>query len=245
MIDLNKEVSPYQSINVTYAALRHIRYVAQEQVAPDVEPDSDLCQEFILDSESLGLTSARYIVDGFTGGDVSNQKKDWLSSLEAVALKYGLSTLFSRVLSHHSESGRLCAYLNELRGESDDPLKPENLEVIERLVLNNNEANFSVADLKDEHLLVLSPLSTDYLIVSLLQRYTQQFLAPTSFSLKPLIVTDRWEWLRLVAMPSFRDRDYSDITRVEVFVENNTTGRTMNASWEAARRFRSASARTV
>lgn len=93
-------------------------------------------------------------------------------------------------------------------------------------------------DLSDRQVMILSPLSQDFLIACLLRQFVMQSLSPACFKLKPIIVSSRSaDYRKVIAMPDYRDDEYKDINSVGVFVENNTTGQTMGVSKEAAQRF--------
>lgn len=105
--------------------------------------------------------------------------------------------------------------------------------------LTPHDCNLSSKDLFDTKLLVLAPLSTDYLMLSFIQRCTQEFLHPLSFSLKPIILSERTPGcpLKVLAVPDFKDQSFSDIERIGVFVDSSGSGRTISAMEKIAGEF--------
>lgn len=232
MINFEREISALQATAATYQGLRNLRSAAIENISYKVPPDSDICQVLIQDAEILASTCAEYVVDGFQEY-VSSQRERWAFNARRIFQRHAFPRLSPQSPGDYMES-----YVGLLEGMSGDPLKASNLKDLRETILRLNHANFSIADLPDEGLLVLSPLSTDYLMSAFLQRYTQRFLAHTSFKLKPLILNERYStFKRPVCVPNFRDGSYNGIKRVEVFVNNSTSFETMDTTREAVRNF--------
>lgn len=111
---------------------------------------------------------------------------------------------------------KLNPYLYYVRGISERAQFAE----LEKVVIRQNEAPFNLSDLSDNQLLILSPLSTDYLMACILQKVVQQFLTPACFRLKPLILSHKFDTLlKPLAIPDPKDPSLAGITRVEIFVE--------------------------
>lgn len=234
MIKVDRELTPEIATIVTLAGLRGIRnYSIENDIILDDDPTSSQWQEPLKDAESLGSACAAYSIDAATGRDVLEQRGRWLSWINALSDKYGMSLAIGRLLES-STNIVINSYLSLFEGIAKSHTG-QALKSVEELVLKRNQADFSLPDLYNNRLLVFSPLSTDYLLACLLNKTIQRSLSLTCFRLKPLILSRTRGWgYRPLAIPDPKDESLADITRVEVFVDNpSTDSRTIRVATEA------------
>lgn len=224
--------------SATLGALRGIRQTFWRSLIGKINPISPENQESLEDTEALGSACATYLVALVTGKQIAEAGEQWIHIVSAVTQKYNLCDI---VQSHLAEprNNVVDSYWGILEDLADGRTNPRYLKLIEREILDHNQAGFALSDLYDSHLIVFSPLSTDYLIACLLHKSVQQFLSPSCFKLKPLILSPHDAYIapRLIAMPNYLDDSYADLTKAGIFTENNTSYQTMRASKEAVRRF--------
>lgn len=106
-------------------------------------------------------------------------------------------------------------------------------------IFSNHSGNLSWKNLSNPQLLIFSPLSSDYLLAAFIQRCTQEYLHSSSFSLKPIILSERMPgyFPRVLAIPDARDPAFGNIQQTGVFIDYSGSERTMMTTIKAAEEF--------
>lgn len=109
----------------------------------------------------------------------------------------------------------------------------------EAAILSNHSGNLSWKNLSNPQLLIFSPLSSDYLLAAFIQRCTQDYLHSSSFSLRPIILSERvpGHFPRVLAVPDVRDPAFQNIQQTGVFIDYSGTERTIVTTRKAAEEF--------
>lgn len=200
----------------------------------DSDPISSQNQDYLADAEGLGKSCADYLVNTYRGKD---KEEEWFRQVNVLAEKYGLQHYIPRIASEPYDL-YICSKADMFKDFCRRPKKPEDLEYINRDILVRNRASFSLQDLYNPRMIIFSPLSTDYLLAYLLRKFVEISLSEDYFMLKPIIVSSRNAyWMRVLAMPDYRDKAYANTGYGGIFVENYINGDTRKICQETALTF--------
>lgn len=224
-----KERHPSDDITV-HTTLEGLRLIRAWSTIKSVDKKS------LKDAEDLANAGADYIFDLMENRKNSNQRKHWLAQVEQTENRYGridLPGFFDGKRASFTDYFEGCfEFIKSYSNNRDFDLS---------VILHLDSNGLSPQDLYDRRLLVLSPLSSDYLIASFIQKCVRQFLSPQCFSLKPIILNMRrareTKPLKVLAVPDFRDPEFSEVERVGLFLDSYGSCRTLCAGKRAVTEF--------
>lgn len=229
-----EKLNTKEILKTTLISLRMIRGAAEQNEAGYHNPTSSVSLDLLNDAEALGQSCATKLIN--TGNIEGEQENSWNIIVQRLSNKY-LTSPISRYKGKDNETntvGRLNSILRLLGVFSGEALN-QHVHDLDKYILESGRTGLSLEDISNNQTIVLSPLSTDYLIACLLQRHIQQSDSPQSFRLKPIILDS---YLIPIAIPHLKDKNLDSLCKVRVFIENNTSNETLKASLKAAQIFR-------
>lgn len=216
-----QEPSTTDVITHTIRLLRKIRGATEGLYVGDPDYTPAQRRQFLVDAEQAGSVAAGSLMVSHNES-VAEKKDEWLKMMGELSPKYAK---FKEVSRHSLDPAarRVEVISDSFRSFGPSVANSVFQRGFQEFLQNLQgfgTADVSVRHLTDNRLVIFSPLAADYLIASLLHRFTDIYLSHDCFRLKPIIL-DRD--LRPVAIPNIND-DLPGTKRLRAFVENSTSG---------------------